>query len=172
MLSRAQGARDAMRSSIVFAFGLLAAAPAAQGSHCLYTWAMETRDPSTPMPTAPSMARDFLAVFGRLVATLPVGPRAQMAHHTNDVMPLDGRLFASDYMAGQGYIFDLRDPTRPRLTSSFGDDGAYAHPRRCERLPSGHTLATYQFKGAPTSSPVPWSSLTAYRPLLFLLLSR
>src|SRR5690348_17732650 len=45
--------------------------------------------------------------FGRLVAMLPVGTRGQMAHHTNYEMPRDGRLFASDYMSGEGYVLDL-----------------------------------------------------------------
>lgn len=119
---------------------------------------METSAPSTPVPPAKSMGRDFLAVFdigadssdfGRLVAMLPVGTRAQQAHHTNYQMPADGRLFASDYMAGEGYIIDLREASNPRLVASFGDAGAYTHPHSFERLANGHTLATYQFKGAP-----------------------
>ena len=78
------------------------------------------------------MGRDFLAVFdvapeskefGRLVAMLPVGERAQMAHHTNYRMPADGRLFASDYRSGQAFVFDLRDPAKPRLLASFADAG-------------------------------------------------
>ena len=144
-------------TSIVAAFGMLAASPS-YGSQYLYTWAMETHDPATSTPPAESMGRAFLAVFdvaedsaefGRLVAMLPVGSRAQMAHHTNYAMPADGRLFASDYMAGEGYVFDLRKPEKPRLVASFGDAGAYTHPHSFERMANGHTLATYQFKGAP-----------------------
>ena len=61
---------------------------------------METRDPSTAMPPASSMGRDFLAVFdvgrrsthfGKLIAMLPVGTGAQMAHHINYEMPSDAR---------------------------------------------------------------------------------
>jgi len=140
------------------ALALLAGAPAADASQYLYTWAMETRDPTVPVPPPGSMGRDFLAVFdvapeskefGRLVAMLPVGERAHMAHHTNYAMPLDGRLFASDYQSGQAFVFDLRDPAKPRLTASFADAGPYTHPHSFERLDNGHTLVTYQFKGAP-----------------------
>lgn len=146
-----------MRALIVAAFGMLAAAPA-YGSHYLYTWAMETRDPATAMPPTESMGRAFLAVFdvaqdsvefGRLVAMLPVGTSAQMAHHTNYDMPADGRLFASDYMANEGYVFDLRKPEKPRLVASFGNAGTYTHPHSFERIANGHTLATYQFNGVP-----------------------
>lgn len=144
--------------AIVAAFGMLVAAPVHAGSHYLYTWAMETHDATTATPPAESMGRAFLAVFdvaedaaefGHLVAMLPVGTRAQMAHHTNYEMPAGGRLFASDYKAGEGYIFDVHDPRKPRLLANFGDAGAYTHPHSFERLANGHTLATYQFNGAP-----------------------
>lgn len=146
---------------IGLALALLAATPIARASQYLYVWAMETHDPTAALPPAASMGRDFLAVFdvaleskpfGRLVAMLPVGERAQMAHHTNYAMPADGRLFASDYQSGRGYIFDLRDPPKPKLTASFGDADAYTHPHSFEYLSNGHTLATYQFKGAPDTS--------------------
>ena len=144
--------------SLVAVSALLAAASAHAGSKYLYTWAMQTHDPATATPPADSMGRAFLAVFdvaedsgefGRLVAMLPVGKRAQMAHHTNYEMPADGRLFASDYRAAEGYVFDLRDPVKPRLLAGFGDAGPYTHPHSFERLANGHTLATYQFNGAP-----------------------
>jgi hypothetical protein len=72
-----------------------------------------------------------------------------MAHHTNYDMPADGRLFASDYMANEGYVFDLRKPEEPRLVASFGNAGTYTHPHSFERIANGHTLVTYQFNGAP-----------------------
>lgn len=148
-----------MRStSMMAALAILAAVPAHAGSHYLYTWAMQRLDPATATPPADSMGRAFLAVFdvaddsadfGRLVAMLPVGTRAQMAHHTNYQMPADGRLFASDYKAGAGYVFDLSDPLKPQLLATFGDAGRYTHPHSFERLANGHTLATYQFNGPP-----------------------
>ena len=148
--------------SIALALALAAGAPAAHASQYLYTWAMETQDPSVPVPPAASMGRDFLAVFdvapeskefGRLVAMLPVGERARMAHHTNYTMPPGGDLFASDFQSGQAYVFDLHDPAKPRLATSFGDAGPYTHPHSFERLDNGHTLAAYQFRGAPDDAP-------------------
>jgi hypothetical protein len=146
-----------IRSIALVSVSLLASAPAS-GSDYLYVWGMETRDPSKAMPAAATMGRDFLAVFdirstsghfGKLISMLPVGTRAQMAHHTNYEMPADGRLFASDYMAGEDYVFDLRDPGRPKLLASFANAGPYTHAHSFERLANGDTLATYQFKGDP-----------------------
>lgn len=114
---------------------------------------MEIRNPHGPATTR-NMGRDFLAVFdvgpdakpfGRLVAMLPVGHGAQMAHHTNYAMPPNDVLFANDFMEGRSYIFDLRDAARPRLVSQFGGAGPYMNPHTFVYLSSGNTLATYQY---------------------------
>src|SRR5438552_14982889 len=147
-----------MRSGwLLPALGLILAAQAARAGDYLYAWAMETRDPSAAMPpAATTMGRDFLAVFdvasgsadfGHLVAMLPVGGRAQMAHHLNYDTPADGTVFAGDSSSGEAFIFDLRHPANPRLTSAFGGIGPYTHPQSFERLANGHTLVTFQFKG-------------------------
>lgn len=146
-----------VKSWLLAFVGVFAASPAIC-SRYLVTWAMETRDPSSPMPPAGSMGRDFLAVFDiergsprfeKLVAMLPVPGAARMAHHSNYEMPSDRMLFASDYMSGRGFVFDVRKPELPRLAASFSDAGAYTHPHSFARLPNGHTLATFQFKGEP-----------------------
>ena len=137
---------------------LVALSASARAGDYLYVWGMETRDPSKAMPAPETMGRDFLAVFdvrsfsrdfGKLIAMLPVGTKAQMAHHINYEMPRDGRLFASDYMSGEGYVFDLEKPGSPKLLSDFSAAGPYTHAHSFARLPSGNTLATYQFKGQP-----------------------
>lgn len=147
---------ESMRIWIATAL-LMLSVPARAGDY-LYVWGMETHDPSKAMPAAETMGRDFIAVFdvrsnsadfGKLLAMLPVGSKAQMAHHTDYEMPIDGRLFASDYMSGQGYVFDLKEPARPKLVSQFADAGPYTHAHSFARLPNGHRLATYQFKGQP-----------------------
>ena len=147
-----------MRTSVALSVVLALAAPQLHASQYLYTWAMETTEPTTAVPPAESMGRAFLAVFdvapdssafGKLVAMLPVGKRAQMAHHTNYAMPADGRLFASDFRAGEAYVFDLRDPAKPKLSATFTQAGPYTHPHSFAALANGHTLATYQFKGEP-----------------------
>lgn len=148
--------------SLGLACSLLAMSAPAWAGDYLYVWGMETRDPSKPMPAAETMGRDFLAVFdvrpsseafGKLISMVPVGTKAQMAHHTNYDMPVDGRIFASDYMSGEGYVFDLKQPTKPKLVAGFGTAGPYTHPHSFDRLPNGNTLATYQFKGSPTLPP-------------------
>lgn len=147
-----------MMKSIGLACSFLAlSAPALAGNY-LYVWGMETRDPSKAMPAAASMGRDFLAVFdvrsnspgfGKLLAMLPVGTKGQMAHHTNYEMPADRRLFAGDYMSGEVYVFDLREPTHPKLVGSFANADPYTHPHSFDRLTNGNTLTTYQFRGQP-----------------------
>lgn len=137
---------------------LIGLSASARAGDYLYVWGMETHDPSKAMPAPETMGRDFLAVFdvrdsspdfGKLIAMLPVGTKARMAHHTNYEMPADGHLFASDYMAGEGYVFDLKEPGRPRLVADFSTAGPYTHAHSFARLPNGNTLATYQFKGQP-----------------------
>jgi hypothetical protein len=99
---------------------------------------------------------DFLAVvdarsgtpnYGRVITTLPVGVSATMAHHTEHEMPEGGVLFANGFAAGQTFIFDLRQPTKPRLLNSFGGAGEYSHPHSFVRLSNGNVIATYQMKG-------------------------
>jgi hypothetical protein len=151
-----------MRRRIALALILLFAPATASASSYLYVWGMETHDPSTAMPPASSMGRDFLAVFdvrpksrrfGKLVAMLPVGTKGQMAHHANYELPHDGRLFASDYMSGDGFVFDLNNPKQPKLVASFANAGPYTHAHSFVRLANGHTLATYQFRGEPDVAP-------------------
>ena len=150
-----------MKRLIGLAGLLMTLSAAAQAGNYLFVWGMETRDPSKAMPAPDTMGRDFLAVFdvgsasrdfGKLIAMLPVGTKAQMAHHVNYEMPADGRLFASDYMSGEGYVFDLEQPGAPKLLSGFSAAGPYTHAHSFARLPNGNTLATYQFKGEPDAA--------------------
>ena len=98
---------------------------------------------------------DFLAVidvtetggrYGRLVTTLPVPGRGNGPHHTEHEMPADGQLFANGFASGQSFVFDLEDPTQPRIASQFEDLEGYSHPHSFLRLPNGNVLATFQMK--------------------------
>ena len=98
---------------------------------------------------------DFLAVldvtenddrYGRLVTTLPVPGRGNGPHHTEHEMPADGQLFANGFASGQSFVFDLTDPTRPRIVRQFEDLEGYSHPHSFLRLPNGNVLATFQMK--------------------------
>lgn len=111
----------------------------------LYVW---TASADTTQP-------DFLAVFdvtedsiryGRLITTLPVPGRHNVPHHTEHEMPADDRLFANGFASGQTFIFDLTDPTKPRIAGQFGDLDGYSHPHSFLRLPGGNVLATFQMR--------------------------
>lgn len=141
-----------LRTSFVrfaaFAFAALMLAATASPSRYLAVWGMEANE----FP-ANGEGFDFLAVFdvgtdfGKLVAVVPTQTHGMMAHHTNEVMPANHLLYASDFMAGKGAIFDLSDPVHPRLNGSFGAAGGYTHIHSFAALSNGHTLATYQIKG-------------------------
>jgi hypothetical protein len=98
---------------------------------------------------------DFLAVldvtesdagYGRLVTTLPVPGLGNGPHHTEHEMPADRQLFANGFESGQTFVFDLRDPARPRIAGQFGDVEQYSHPHSFLRLPNGNVLATFQMR--------------------------
>jgi hypothetical protein len=141
----------------------LVAAATPVSSHYLFVWAMEARHPqaSTQALMSPDLpawrsqeglGKDFLAVFdarpgasfGKLVAMLPVGDAA-MVHHTNYEEPPNDQLYANDWIANRTYVFDLRNPRRPRLVRKFGSVGAYSYPHSFVYLPNGNTLATFQY---------------------------
>lgn len=137
-----------------FAIPLLAAVVTACGSpepsqpgssDYLYLWT----------GSADSTQPDFLAVmdlrpdsdrYGDLVATLPVPGLGNGPHHTEHEMPVDGQLFANGFDSGETFIFDLTNPTTPRLAGQFGDAGGMAHPHSFLRLPGGNVLATFQMQ--------------------------
>lgn len=131
-------------------------------SHYLYVWAGEMSGPAWLDKTkGVRRGNDFLAVldvapesprYGQLVKMLPVPQQAQMPHHTNYQMPVDGMLFANDFDADKTFIFNLKDPLHPKLKASFGDAGPYTHPHSFVLLPDGNTLATFQQKGGDDSA--------------------
>lgn len=114
----------------------------------LAVWAMEANE----FP-AHGEGHDFLAVFdvgadfGKLISYVPTQTHSMMAHHTNETMPSNRFLFASDFMASEGTVFDLTDLRHPHLAASFGAADGFTHMHSFASLSSGHTLATYQLKG-------------------------
>ena len=134
------------RLSVVGAlvFGLAAAAQAPSGTgHYLFAWA---GDPE-------GKGNDFLVVidadpssrsYGRLVTTLATDQPTKLVHHTEYTMPASGMLFANDHYAGRTFIFDLRNPLKPRIATSFTDRGGYMHPHSYLRLPNGNVLGSFQ----------------------------
>ncbi len=140
-----------------FLLGVLACAPSVTRAPApveyLYAWT----------GSSDSTAPDFLAVldvterpdrYGALVATLPVPGLDNGPHHTEHEMPADRQLFANGFGSGESFIFDLTQPTHPRLAGEFGAIEGYHHPHSFLRLPGGDVLATYQMRhGAGGTSP-------------------
>ena len=96
---------------------------------------------------------DFLAVidadpasptYGKLMTTVVTDQPTTRIHHTEYEMPASGMLFANDHEVGRTFIFDVRDPLRPKVVTSFTDLDGYMHPHSYLRLPNGHVLATFQ----------------------------
>ena len=119
--------------------------PPATAAQHLYLWTASA-DATQP---------DFLAVldvterpdrYGRLVTTLPVPGRTNGPHHTEHEMPADRQLFANGFDSGQSFIFDLKDPAKPRIVRQFGSVEGYSHPHSFLRMPNGNVLATFQMK--------------------------
>ncbi len=111
--------------------------------HYLFAW---TGD-------AENKGNDFLAVidadpasadYGHLLTVLATDQKTGYVHHTEYTMPASGMLFANDHDAGRTFIFDLRDPLKPKIAASFTDMAGYMHPHSFLRLPNGHVLATFQ----------------------------
>jgi hypothetical protein len=119
--------------------------PASLAADYLYLWT-GSADEKQP---------DFLAVvdvterpgrYGRLVTTIPVAGLGNGPHHTEHEMPADHQLFANGFGTGRSFIFDLSQPTEPRIVSQFGDVDGYSHPHSFLRLPNGNVLATFQMR--------------------------
>jgi hypothetical protein len=101
-------------------------------------------------------ASDFLAVidvdpasatYGKVLATRPTGTTGAVPHHTEDPVPPNDHLLANGFEAGRTWLFDLHRPLAPRVLASFGDLDGYNHPHTYLRLPNGHVLATFQYRG-------------------------
>lgn len=118
---------------------------AAATAEYLYVWTA----------SADSTQPDFLAVldvtedsirYGRLVTTLPVPGLRNGPHHTEHQMPADRQLFANGFGSGRSFIFDLTNPSVPRIAGQFDDIEGYTHPHSYLRLPNGNVLATFQMR--------------------------
>jgi len=98
---------------------------------------------------------DFLAVldvtpqhptYGRVVASVAAGAVGTIPHHTEYTLSESGFLFANGFESGKSFIFDVRDPHRPRVVTSFDEIQGYMHPHSFVRLPSGKVLASFHMR--------------------------
>ncbi len=122
------------------------------GSTHLFIWAGDKDEQDS----------DFLAVvdvrpteptYGKVVATLPVGTRATMPHHTEYEYPPNDILFANGWKAGHTFLIDLRDPLEPKLAAEFKSVDGYSYPHSFARLPNNNVLATFQSRGDSYAPP-------------------
>lgn len=98
---------------------------------------------------------DFLAVldvtphhptYGRIVASVAAGAVGTIPHHTEYSLSGTGSLFANGFKSGKSFVFDVRDPLRPKVTRAFDEIQGYTHPHSFVRLPSGHVLVSFSMK--------------------------
>lgn len=107
---------------------------------------------------AAKVGNDFLAVidvdpaspgYGRWISAVDTEFRTVRPHHTEYTMPEGGKLFANDHDAGRTFIFDVRNPAKPTVVTSFDDMAGFSHPHSFVRLPNGNVLATFQHRAHP-----------------------
>lgn len=126
-------------------------APRATGEY-LFVWAGDSAGRSSDflavIDAAPSSPR-----YGAVVAALPTGEAGTHPHHTEDALGPSGRLLANGFRAGRTWLFDLSDPRRPAIVTSFGDVAGYSHPHSFARLAGGNVLATFQYAADPAAAP-------------------
>ena len=107
---------------------------------------------------------DFLAVldvrpepgqYGRVLATAPVGEKVLYPHHTEQELGPSGMFFANGFAGNRTFLFDLREPLKPSVTTRFGNVGdldlSFAHG--FFRLPNGHVVTTFQGHGDDNRMP-------------------
>jgi|SRR5688572_13534412 len=136
-----------MKSKLLSAVALLVltAFIPRQTSRYLYVWAGD----------ADKKTSDFLAVidvtpqrptYGRVVASVAAGAVGTTPHHTEYDLSETGFLFANGFNSGKSFIFDVRDPMRPKVVRAFDEIDGYMHPHSFVRLPNRNVLVSFHHK--------------------------
>jgi len=136
---------------VLAAAAISCSAPASVGSY-LFVWAGDRERKSS----------DFLGVidanpaspkYGAIVASVPAGESGTFPHHTEQEMPPNNHLLANGFGAGRTWLFDLSEPTAPKILTSFGAKSGFTNPHSYVRLANGEVLATFQYgEGRPVSA--------------------
>ena len=128
-------------------WSLIAAAqspPSTKAGHHLFVWSGDQE----------GKGQDFLVVldsnpaspgYGKVLASVATDQKSMRPHHTEYEMPASGMLFANDHGANRTFVFDLRDPLKPRVAASFGSLNGFGMPHSFARLPNGNVLASFQY---------------------------
>lgn len=105
---------------------------------------------------------DFLTVidanrssptYGKVVASLSVGSKGIVPHHTEYEYSSGDTVFANGWAGNESFIFDLADPRAPRLAARFKDVGGLSYPHSFARLPNGNVIATFQGRDGKYGAP-------------------
>jgi hypothetical protein len=145
------GTNSMMRIVRLFVFLAAVMAPhvaTAQSSY-LFVWAGGS-GPAASDFVATIDANPASRSYGRVVASVPTGSLG-MPHHTEQELGPNGHLLANDFPAGRTWLFDLHDPLKPRIITSFGDVAGFSHPHTFSRLANGHVLTTFQYRADATT---------------------
>lgn len=118
----------------------------------LFVWAGDD-DRKDPDFLAVVDARKGRPTYGTVISTIPTGAKGTYPHHTEYEFPANSLLFANAWGAGRTFIFDLRDPAKPKVAGQFKDLGEYAFPHSFTRLPNGNLLGTFQVRRAGYEPP-------------------
>ncbi len=92
--------------------------------------------------------RDGSPTFGQVITTLPVGQKSTVPHHTEHELDASGELFANGFSSQHTFVFDLNEPEKPRLLTTFKPPAPFQRPHSYARLPDGNLLMTLQEQGA------------------------
>jgi hypothetical protein len=138
-------------SAILIAACAKPATPPA-GQSYLFVWAGDSAAKSSDflgvIDATPTSAR-----YGQIVASAPVGATGTHPHHTEDMIAANGHLLANGFSSGTTWLFDLSDPLKPRIDTTFGDLGGFSHPHSYIRMANGHVLTTFQYAAGSKSTP-------------------
>ena len=140
--------RDALLLIVAFSGSHVTAAAQSRkqsSSDYLYLWSASA-DSTKPDFLAVIDARQKSGTYGKLVGTVPVPGLKNGPHHTEHAMPADGRLFANGFDGGRSFIFDMKNPARPKLDGEFTEIAGMMHPHSFLRLSNGNVLATFQMQ--------------------------
>jgi hypothetical protein len=116
------------------------------GSDYLIVWAGDKDGKDSDFISVIDLRRSA-STYGDIIATLPVGAKATMPHHTEYEYPPNDTLFANGWVTGQTFLIDLSEPLNPRLAGEFTSLDGYSYPHSFARLPDGNVLATFQSEG-------------------------
>jgi len=118
----------------------------------LFAWTGDEDRQDSDFLTVIDLARNG-GRYGTIVATAPVDEKGLWPHHTEHELGPSSTLFANGYASNRNFLFNLREPLRPRVSRRFDGAGGLSFLHSFARLDNGHVLATFQAHGPANVSP-------------------